>query len=62
MKERIRVLIADPVDAQCAGIFRAAGFDVTIRTGMSGRELRTAIALAEVLIVRSQTQIGRAHV
>jgi D-3-phosphoglycerate dehydrogenase len=53
----IRVLISDPVDAQCREIFAAEGFEVEYRTGLAPEALLEAVRAADVLIVRSQTQV-----
>src|SRR5512140_3457607 len=57
---RRRVLIADPVDPQCEEIFREAGFDVDVRTGLAPDALIEAIGGFDALIVRSQTQVSAA--
>jgi D-3-phosphoglycerate dehydrogenase len=53
----VSILISDPVDEQCQEIFRSEGYAVDYRTGLAGDALKAALAEADVLIVRSQTQV-----
>jgi D-3-phosphoglycerate dehydrogenase len=53
----MKVLITDPVDEQCLTIFREEGFVVDYRPGLKAAELSAAVADADALVVRSQTNV-----
>ena len=52
-----KILISDSIDEKCADIFKAAGFDVDVKTDYSERELRSVISDYNALVVRSSTQV-----
>ena len=51
-----RILVADKIAAEGVAVFRAAGFDVDVRTGMSADELAAAIGAYDGMVVRSASQ------
>jgi D-3-phosphoglycerate dehydrogenase len=55
--EPTTVLITDPVDPQCVAILEAEGLRAVVRTDLKSDELKSAIATADALIVRSQTKV-----
>lgn len=56
-----RVLVADKLEAPGLDLLRQAGFDLDLRTGLKGDELRAAIRAADGVIVRSGTTITAAE-
>ena len=54
---QIRVLVADDVNQNGLEPLRAAGFSVEKRTGLSGIDLKEAVAVVNGLIVRSETKV-----
>src|SRR6266581_1431531 len=53
----MKVLIADTVSPTCAEVLRRAGLEAAHRPGLGRKELMRAIADAEGLVVRSDTQV-----
>jgi len=53
----MKVLIADEVSPICAEVLRRAGLEAAHRPGLGREELMRAIADAEGLVVRSDTQV-----
>jgi D-3-phosphoglycerate dehydrogenase len=53
----VKVLIADRVSKTCAEVLRAAGVAADHRPGIRGADLLTAVADADGLVVRSDTQV-----
>ena len=53
----MKVLIADKVSPTCAEVLRAAGLEADHRPGIGASDLRLAIADADGLVVRSDTQV-----
>lgn len=54
-----KILIADKLAPEGAEILRAAGAEVTVKTGLKGDELVAALAAHDGVAVRSETQITR---
>ena len=52
-----KILVSDPIDAQCAEIFKGEGFDVVVKTGLSTDDLKKIIPEYEALVVRSSTKV-----
>jgi D-3-phosphoglycerate dehydrogenase len=53
----MKILITDPVDRSCIKILEEEGFEVDLRVGISGEELRRIIGGYSALIVRSGTKV-----
>ncbi len=53
----MKILITDAVSAECAQIFEREGWSVQFTPELPPSEVRRAISDADVLIVRSQTQV-----
>ncbi|MFL6765030.1 MAG: phosphoglycerate dehydrogenase [Sphingomicrobium sp.] len=60
MREPIRVLIADKMDARAAAIFRERGIEVDEKPGLSPDELKAVIGNYDGLTVRSSTKVNAA--
>jgi D-3-phosphoglycerate dehydrogenase len=54
-----KILIADKLAPEGAEILRAAGAEVTVKTGLKGDDLVAALAAHDGVAVRSETQITR---
>jgi D-3-phosphoglycerate dehydrogenase len=57
LKRKIRVLVCDPIHEVGIEKLERAGFEVDVRPGISGEELRRAVSNYDVLIVRSRTKV-----
>ena len=53
----MKIVIADPLPASAADLFRAEGWDVDAQTGRSAEELHATLADADAVIVRSATRV-----
>jgi D-3-phosphoglycerate dehydrogenase / 2-oxoglutarate reductase len=60
MPGKVRVLIADELSPQAAGIFHARGIVADVRSGLSTAELAAAIPEYDGLAVRSATKVDAA--
>src|SRR6185436_14223514 len=54
-----RILISDELDPAALEVFRRAGFEPEVRTGLSEDELCEVIRGADALVVRSATKVTR---
>ena len=54
-----KILIADKLAPEGADLLRAAGVDVTVKTGLKGDDLVAALAAHDGVAVRSETQLTR---
>jgi D-3-phosphoglycerate dehydrogenase / 2-oxoglutarate reductase len=54
-----RILISDELDPAAHEVFRRAGFEPEIRTGLKEEELCQALAGVDALVVRSATKVTR---
>jgi D-3-phosphoglycerate dehydrogenase len=54
-----RILISDELDPAALEVFRSAGFEPELRTGLKEDELALALREVEALVVRSATRVTR---
>jgi len=53
----MKIFISDPVDEQCVDLLKQEGFAVVYQPGLDAGNLKSALADADALIVRSQTKV-----
>jgi D-3-phosphoglycerate dehydrogenase len=57
-----KVLIADKMSSQAAGVFRERGIEVEVATGLASEELNERIGAYDGLVVRSATKVTAAAI
>lgn len=59
LESTMKILVCDPIAEDGIAIFKNAGADVDIRTGLKPEELKKAVNGYDALVVRSETKITR---
>jgi D-3-phosphoglycerate dehydrogenase / 2-oxoglutarate reductase len=59
LESTMKILVCDPIAEDGIAIFKKAGAEVDIRTGLKPEELRKAVNGYDALVVRSETKITR---
>lgn len=59
LESTMKILVCDPIAEDGIAIFKAAGADVEVKTGMKPDELKKAVNGFDALVVRSETKITR---
>ncbi|MGB9853608.1 MAG: phosphoserine phosphatase SerB [Candidatus Bathyarchaeales archaeon] len=58
-KERLKVLVCDPIDSEGVELLRKFGFQIFVEPEISKEDLKSKVAECHILIVRSRTKVTK---